>query len=330
MRIATLRKPYLPHRRRLPQRKPPFVLQERDMHILQAVFENRFLTFSMLALLFPPDLARTPAHLRKANPTHPNTNLARRLSKLFHHGCVDRVRTIRGGELIYALGQNGSHLLRSRQLPLFVPDTDWAEKNRDVGQHYIDHALMVARFRVALTCALPLTTSTTLENFQRESRELKAEWKHDGARVYVIPDAFLALRDAAKEPAKQCDAGFLEADQSTMTLTKIRDKFMRYSLMFSDRVHQEHFKIPHARVLFVAKSAARAANILTLLTDEKTPAVAPEHRAQFFVTSEENYLQYPTNILAATWRSADKPQELRSIIPSPLPRCTAPTKKQRQ
>jgi hypothetical protein len=320
MRIATLRKPYLPHRRRLPQRKPPFVLQERDMHILQAVFENRFLTFSMLALLFPPDLARTPAHLRKANPTHPNTNLARRLSKLFHHGCVDRVRTIRGGELIYALGQNGSHLLRSRQLPLFVPDTDWAEKNRDVGQHYIDHALMVARFRVALTCALLATPATTLDNFQRESRDLKAEWKHAGARIYVNPDGFLTLRDSAKEAGKQRTAFTLEADRSTMTLARMRDKFTRYSYMFSDRVHQEQFKVPNLRVLVVAKSAERAASLLRILTDETKPACLPEHRAAFLVTTEQSYLQHPTNVLAAIWRAADNPRELRSIIPSPLAR----------
>jgi hypothetical protein len=279
MSTATIRKPYLPQQHRIRNRKPPFVLQERDMLMLQAVFENRFLTLSLLALLFPPDLAKTPAHLRKANPIHPHTNLARRLSKLFHHKCVDRLRTIRGGELIYALGQDGANLLRSRQLPLFVPDTDWTEKNRDLKQPNIEHALMVARFRISLTRALLATPATTLEDFQRESRELKAEWKHAGARVYVNPDGFLTLRDSAKEAGKQRTAFTLEADRSTMTLERMRDKFTRYSYMFSDRMHQEQFKVPHLRVLVVAKSTERAANLLRILTDEKARLLARAPRS---------------------------------------------------
>jgi hypothetical protein len=270
--------------------------------------------------LFPPDPAKTPAHLRTDNPTHPNTNLARRLSKLFHHGCLDRVRTIRGGELIYALAQNGANLLRSRQLPLFVPETDWTEKNRDLKQPYIDHALMVARFRVALTCALPATLSTTLEKFQRETRDLKAEWRHAGARIYVNPDAFFVLRDGERDPGRQRTAFFLEADRSTMTLDRLRDKFTRYSHMYSDRVHQEQFQIPNFRVLVVAKSAERAVNLLRILIDDETPAMPAEHRGFFLVTTEQRYLEHPTNALAAIWRAADNPHELRGIIPSPLTR----------
>lgn len=53
---------------------------------------------------------------------HPGTNLARRLSKLFHHGLLDRVQTALGAEVIYPLATAGANQLQSGLLPLFVPE----------------------------------------------------------------------------------------------------------------------------------------------------------------------------------------------------------------
>lgn len=289
------------------------------MEILQAIFDSRFLTLSLLSVFFPPDPTKTPAHLRTEKPTRPGTNLARRLSKLFHHGYLDRIRTVRGGELVYGLGATGAELLRTRQPQLPVPMTDWAEKNRDISQLYIDHTLMIARFRAALTVALGETPSTQLELFERESRSLKAEWKHDGRRAYVNPDAFFLLRDASRPEGRQRSAFFLEADRSTMSLDRLRTKFGNYSRMYADRVHQDRFGVPSFRVVTVTKSAERASNLLKLLLDEESP-VPVAHRSFFLFSTEEAYREHLANVLASTWRSADEPQTLRSLVPSPLPR----------
>jgi len=311
---------YLPQRRRLKERKPPFVLQSRDVHMLRAVFENRFLTLSLLARLFPPDPARTPAHRRIENPKHPNANLAARLGKLYHHSFLDRVRTVRGGELIYALADKGAGLLRSEQLPLFVPDTDWAEKNRTLTQPNIDHALMVARLRIALAANLGKTGTTILDHFERESRDLKAEWQHAGARVYVVPDAFFILRDTALPEGNQRTAFFLEADRSTMSLKRMREKFQNYSQMYVDRMHQERFRIPRFRVLLVTKSEERMRSLLALVADAEQSCVPTDHRGFFLFTTELNYREHPSNILAAIWWDGGTPHEPRAIIPSPLAR----------
>lgn len=289
------------------------------MDILQAVFDSRFLNLSLLSVLFPPDPAKTPAHLRTDSPKRPNTNLARRLAKLFHHGYLDRIRTVRGGELVYGLGGAGAELLRTRQPQLPVPMTDWAEKNRDLSQLYIDHTLMIARFRAALTVALRETPSTQLELFERESRSLKAEWQYSGRRAYVNPDAFFLLRDTARPEGRQRSAFFLEADRSTMSLDRLRTKFANYSRMYADRVHQDRFGVPSFRVVTVTKSAERASNLLKILLDEESP-VPVAHRAFFVFSTEEVYRDHLTNVLAAAWRSADEPGTLRSLVSSPLPR----------
>src|SRR4051794_29343877 len=82
---------HLPHLHRVRNRKPPFQLQERDVELVHAVQTNRFLTASLLKLLFPPDKAKTPPHLFTDQPKRSGTNIDRRLSKLFHYGYLQRI-----------------------------------------------------------------------------------------------------------------------------------------------------------------------------------------------------------------------------------------------
>ena len=46
---------YRKHYKRDRVNPPPFTIQDRDIAILQAVLDNRFLTPTLLARLFPPD-----------------------------------------------------------------------------------------------------------------------------------------------------------------------------------------------------------------------------------------------------------------------------------
>lgn len=312
------RGPYRPQEKRLSTAKPPLQLQERDFGILEAVWANRFLTRDLLLALFPPDQTRAPRPV--ATGRHIGSNLDRRLAKLFHHGHLDRIRTVRGGALVYALGQRGAALLKSRQPSLPLSEaTDWREKNRDVSNLYVDHALMVARLRTALIVATGQTPATTLDRFERESTDLKATWQHRGRRLYVNPDGFFILRDTARPEGKQRTAFFLEADRSTMTLARLREKFANYAALYADREHQHAFGVPSFRVVTVAKSQERASNLLKLVIDGDSP-IDPEHRALFLFTTEETYRDQLQNVFAAVWRAADTPHELRSLIPSPLPR----------
>lgn len=302
--------------------------QERDFEILKAVWENRFLNRELLLALFPPDHHKTPAHVRTPTPKRTGTNLDRRLHKLFQQGFLRRFRTVIGGELIYALDKGGADLLRTRQFPLSF-SLDWKEKNRALSPPFTDHTLMVARFRTALTVALKERPTFTLPHFERESKDLKAEWKRQGARVFVVPDAFFLLRDENQPEGRQRAAYFLEADRSTMQLSRLLEKYTRYSQMYQDRQHQERFNIPNFRVLTITKSRERATNLLALLTADvigrkKNGDLLPNpipraHLPFFYFTTEQAYQAHSPNVLAAIWQRADNPQEPRAVIGSPLP-----------
>lgn len=313
---------YLPQRRRLAGRKPPFIPQARDFEILTAVYDNRFLTTSMLAALFPADHDRKPAAALQvtgrdeASPAAYPTNLLKRLSKLFHHHHLDRLRPTYGGELIYALGQAGADLIRGGQLRLFSEKIDWDEKNRDLGQPNIDHALTVSRFRTALTVALRSTPTITLDRFEREGQHLKAEWRRNDRRIYVYPDAYFVLHDTA---AGRRGHFFVEADRSTMTHEKMAVKFERYSHLYVDREHTKHFGITTFRVLTIAKTAERNRGLANTLREGC--AVPKDNHELFLFIPETDYADRPTNVLASSWHAGDRPlgAPARALIASPLP-----------
>jgi hypothetical protein len=178
---------------------------------------------------------------------------------------------------------------------------------------------MVARFRTALTVALSEHPSISIRSFQRENADLKAVWEHERRRFYVNPDAFFILRDESRPEGRQNAAYFLEADRSTMTLKRLLEKYVYYSLMYTDRVHQEVFGIPSFRVLTVTKSLERAQGLHRLVNAGDSP-IPPEHRGFFYFTPQLFFEKKPGNILATSWYRADRPaQEMIAIVPSPLP-----------
>jgi hypothetical protein len=308
-----------PHLRRAPERKG-FELQPRDIEVLRALYEHRLLTRSLFLPLFPPDPARTPAHLRTLHPKVPGTNLEKRLAQLFHQGYVDRFRTVVGGELVYALGNAGATLLRQRQPKLAITLTDWAKKNRALKLLFVEHTLMVARFRIALTVATRETPSTVIEAFLPEPRAPRLTWTRPGGRALVNPDAFFILRDIALPEGRQRTAFFLEADRSTMATKRLRQKFLDYSALRNDRRHEQApFSIPSFTVATVCKSHERAAGLLRLAGGADSPLPA-SHRGMFVFTTEETYEACLRNVLAAVWRSAAEPGHPRSLIASPLAR----------
>jgi hypothetical protein len=309
---------HLPHLRRLKNKKPPLEIQARDIEIIEAVATDRATTATLLKLLFPPDKAKTPPHVFTDQPKRSGTNIDRRLSKLFHHSFLSRMRTELGGEVFYLSTLKGVKLLDDHQLPLPLEVTTIDDGNKPK-RMYLEHAAMVARFRVSIILALREHLSLQLPHYERESTDLKADWKRAGKRIYVNPDAFFILQDTAQPEGKQRTAYFLEADRSTMHLPRLLEKYERYSLMFADRIHHEAFGIPSFRVLTVCKSKERAANILKIAAADTSPIPAP-YKNFFYFTTEELYTNEPQNIFSEIWKRADEPKPLRSILRAdPLP-----------
>lgn len=178
---------------------------------------------------------------------------------------------------------------------------------------------MVARFRASLQRALKDHPTITLADFQREGLDLKAEWKRNNKRIYVNPDAFFTLKDTKTNVYVPY---FLEADRSTMQLSRLLDKYKAYAIMYEDRIHKDTFGVTTFGVLTVCKSQERATHILTLSADENSP-IPKNLKPLFFFTTEATYQDYPTNLLATIWRRADDIEKPRAIIAAPLPRKTS-------
>jgi DNA-binding MarR family transcriptional regulator len=290
----------------MPKKTPSFVFQPRDVEILKAIYEHRFLTRTLILPLFG------------AEASEDDTNLDRRIRKLAAAGYVRRLpRENRRSEFVYALTAAGAEILKKHQLPLL--SADWAEKNRDVKTLFVEHTLMVARWYVSVLTGLKELPSVKLEHYERESRPrgqyaLLRNWQGQGGTTRKVnPDAFLLLEGDVHHGAH-----FLEADQSTMAHSRMVEKFEDYAAMYREKRQREFFGVESFRVCVVAKSAQRASNLLNLLMDGTD--IRPDERKLFWFTSEEAYRECPSNVLATIWRSADDPQQRRALVGSPLPR----------
>jgi hypothetical protein len=316
---------YNPHHKRLPADKlRPFTPTIRDAEILEAVRANKYLTLPLILAFFPPDRARTPKHVNTLNPRVVGTNLSRRLAKLFHHGYLDRIRLVLGGELIYALTKKGASFLRTHQPQLPMPSR--VAPKDDSSVFFILHSLMTARFHAALTVALRERPTLRLDTFERESLDLKAKWRSAGKSVAVNPDAFLILRDTSEPEGKQRTAYFLEADRGTMPLyrkknpkkqTDYLSKLRAYAEMH-ERGAQEQFGIPRSFLLLTVTTTPHRAHQMAMYA--ANDAKIPERvKRLLYFTSEATYAAHFPNLFARIWRTAEQPDALHALVHPPLP-----------
>jgi hypothetical protein len=233
----------------------PIHLTERDLAILKLVYEYRFSTSDMI---------------REAIAGSPQ-RITRRLTDLYHSRHLDRPRDQlpsyqEGGKpIIYALGNKGADAL-TIYAGIDRKRIDWTTKNREAGERHIQHALMVARFRHALTLALRDRPETAI-----------ASWEHAGVfrvpvtyedrkgkeiTISIIPDACFTIRD--KDDFMYF---FLEADQSTMSHDRFLKKLKSYYHFFATEIYKQPdnpYHLPSFRVLTLTKSEQRKDNLRAL------------------------------------------------------------------
>jgi hypothetical protein len=281
--------------------KPVFVLQDRDREIVRLVSAHRFITSEEIQALVPGS----------------GQVILRRLQVLFHNGFLDRPRQQRArgnAPLVYALGSKGAALLA--ELAGKRPaGGDWSEKNRQAGLPYIEHTLMVSRFRTALTLACRQNGKVALEDW-REGAELRDEVRVEHSdwteRIPVCPDAYFTLRLAGEPKGRNRVRVFLEADRGTMTVKRFTLKTRGYWHYWRSGRQEEKFGIKNFLVLTVTATPERAANLCAATAGLD----APRHRGlrMFMFGSEQAYsLTDPLPILSGVWRSAGD-SSLHSIL----------------
>jgi|SRR5665213_302207 len=292
----------------------PMQLTQRDRQIIRLVHRHRFLSSrQIIALVGDSQL-----------------QVLRRLKLLYHHGFLERPRAQlhyydRPGTrpIVYGLSGKGGMLLKQElgDIPL------WSEKNRGIGQIFLDHALLVSETMVSLELACRKHGIRLLYEDELDLPVVKQpfQWRvkiQGGMNLGVIPDRVFALeyRDASGQV--QRTYFFLEADRGTMPVvrtnlvqTSFQRKLLAYEATWTNKVHQRYLGIPRFRVLTITASAARVQSLLAACSTLK-------RSHGLFLFADQSVLE--KDLFSAVWHSGktgalspllDLP--IRQILPSP-------------
>ena len=128
------------------EERPSLSVQKRDIQILKAVMDHRFITSTQLkALLW----------------WIPERSLQGRLKKLYHHKFLNRPKEQRvlrimedWHEMVYSLDDRGVDLL-ANHLGIEKRKIKWQAKS-GANSSYLQHSLMISEFRITLTLATQL------------------------------------------------------------------------------------------------------------------------------------------------------------------------------
>jgi hypothetical protein len=271
-------------------RKPAMVLQERDTAIVRLVADYRIISSEEIQALIPGS----------------HQSILRRLQKLYHAGYLDRPRhqkLLPNRRMIYALGQYGAQLLAQGKERDFVPPRDISERNRELKLGFLDHALMISRFRAVLELACRGRDDVRLESWRQDDEirdSVQADLPEGPARIPVCPDAWFVLA-LPKEPAGSNRINvFFEADRSTMSLKRFLTKMRGYWHYRQSGQQTDRFGFRNFLVLTLAPSAERAEN-LRQITEQVDESQHTSRRMFLFGAQDLCTLAEPSRVLGPVW-----------------------------
>ena len=238
-------------------------LTDRDRKIICLVHRHRFLRSNQIVALID------------ASPQQ----VLRRLKLLYHHGYLTRPRAQleyyeRGGArpMVYGLGSKGGRLLE-RELGITVSGS---EKGDDIGQVFLEHAILVSDVMVSIELACRKSGEVRLlyeDQLALHSERHPFQWRvkvrEHGVTLGVVPDRVFALEYADHAGQTQRVYFFLEADRGTMpvvrsglTQTSFYRKLIAYEATWTQKIHQRQLGIHRFRVLSVTTNAMRVTSLL--------------------------------------------------------------------
>ncbi|MES2595779.1 MAG: replication-relaxation family protein [Verrucomicrobiota bacterium] len=262
----------LPRFRRDPEAAGSFLFTPRDLEILRHVAEHRFVRSEWITQLLGGS----------------KQQVLRRLHLLYHHGYLDRPMAQldyyhRGGSksIIYGLASRGAGRLR-RDLNMPFERMDWTTRNREVGQLFLEHTVLISDFIATQRCLPDSGTSYVpaddLEKIGgRQNGKRQFRWSvklRNGRTATVVPDKVFAL-DVEHDDGLVVRKHFLvEADRGTMPI-KRRDN-RQSSIMQKLRTYHALSRMSGALprntfVVLLSASEKRLTNILEEIAKEGLP-----------------------------------------------------------
>lgn len=252
---------------------PAFRLTDDDVEIVRLLARHRFLRSTHIAALVGRSLDRTND----------------RLSKLFHHGYIDRPRaqldyypSAGSAPIAYALADRGARLLIERDGADFA-NVEWSRKNREAGRPFIEHQLEIIDFYVALQRAAAsredvqiihpdqIVTEFPDQSFAaRNPFALRVKLTDQGVArgVGLVPDLVFGLR--LPDGSRRCfmveiDRGTMPIVRTNPTQTSFARKMRVYLAAYAAKQHERHFGWKTFRVLTITTDADRMSSMASAL-----------------------------------------------------------------
>jgi hypothetical protein len=241
----------LPRNRRA-KAAPAFRLTERDVQLMTAVLEFRFLYVEQFKWLFPESSKQ---------------GLATRLRLLYHAGYLARrvTRVLRENVLVYALTEKGAELLAEQQ-GVTREEIPWNRKRNKITPGFMNHLLdinsVVIGFRQALRLGVVDGSVKDFKVWPCDSarNRMVATLRDEHGRRYdasVVPDAMLAVIFKGGEYALFA----IELDRATMTRQRWAEKIEVYREFQRSPALKDQYKASWMIVLTVTTSPARIASL---------------------------------------------------------------------
>jgi hypothetical protein len=237
----------------------------------------------------------------------PAKRLHRRLHKLVSAGYLASIR-LPQQKHIYSLGRAASHVLVEEGI---ADDNLLAERLRvhELKELFLRHEMMIVDIHVLLSLAGNKGALRPIA--WREGRELFDSVMvadHDGlTKLPIRPDVFFTLEDSRRPAGANRAHFFLEADRSTATQTRFKDKIRAYWHYLEQGLHTKKFDIKNFRMVTVTLTHERAKNLCDLAA-----SVLPERARKYYLfASLKNFsLDNPEPILGNIYLSPRSPGDV--------------------
>jgi hypothetical protein len=311
-------------RRAAVDERPAFRLTDRDRELLKIIYDYRFITAPMLQDLAPPvaltenqqkalskllaaKKATTPSPEPSERPQRTKREILRRLQMLYHNGYVQRRKLSDRDPIVYSLGNLGADEL-TLHFGIDRQEIEWTTKNRESSERYMQHGLLVSRFRHALALALRDVADVHLA-FWEPSGAFQAKVTYrDTVKTREGTHTALVERTIVPDGVFVVTAGdkrihyFLEADRSQMSNARFLKKLKAYYAFWATYVKdgKRPSPIKQMRVITLTISEARKDNLR--VTAQK---VSTEAKNLFWFICEKAYLGKPQEILRDNWQTLE-------------------------
>ena len=257
-----------------PDTLPPFRITERDIAILRAIGQFRFLS----------------SHQVQRIVGGSERGVRNRLRNLFAHGYLDRPQHQRAelaGFLnpprVYGLGKHGARLLADIGRPI-DHRLDWTTKNTRATSPFLAHTIEVAEVMMAFTSAchesatqlvdhhelLPLMPEATRDVHDPFALRVKFRWHSKEVVVAVVPDRLFALvyPDARHNFALELDRGTMDLNAKRIIgKSSFRRKLLGYFHAWHEKRHTDVWGFKSFRILTVTTSETRIDNMIAAQRD---------------------------------------------------------------